>query len=343
MLAVQLVVLQLLSFFPEWVERWYSNGLFPYISKTSRWLLDFLPFSFGDLAYMILILYFGWRIVRAWGTYRTKWRSHLRYILSVVSVMYLLFNVLWGLNYLRVPLSDKMGIGHEYTRDELLRFTRTLIAQTNALHLTITHADLPLVPGPGSELSTQLPSGYGRLSEIYPQFAHEGYGLRKSLLSWPLTYMGFSGYLNPFTNEAHVNDMLPDYSYPATASHEMAHQIGYASESEANFVGYLAAIQHQNPTIRYSGYCLALRYCLAEWEYRDEKVAAALEKSINPGILKNFKQSHDFWAQHETFLEKGFHAFYDNFLKINQQEDGLEGYSRFVNLLVNYYRPSGTQ
>ena len=30
--------------------------------------------------------------------------------------------------------------------------------------------------------------------------------------------------------------------------------------------------------------------------------------------------------------------FYDNFLKMNQQKDGMESYSKYVNLLVNYYK-----
>ncbi len=52
--------------------------------------------------------------------------------------------------------------------------------------------------------------------------------------------MGFAGYLNPITNEAQVNALIPKNNYPATICHEIAHQVGIASESEANFVGYLA-------------------------------------------------------------------------------------------------------
>jgi capsule polysaccharide export protein KpsC/LpsZ len=42
--------------------------------------------------------------------------------------------------------------------------------------------------------------------------------VKKSLLSLPLTYMGFAGYLNPFTNEAQVNDKIPMYNFPTTTS-----------------------------------------------------------------------------------------------------------------------------
>ncbi|RZJ32955.1 MAG: DUF3810 domain-containing protein, partial [Flavobacterium sp.] len=168
-------------------------------------------------------------------------------------------------------------------------------------------------------------------------FRYQNPSIKKSLISLPLTYMGFAGYLNPFTNEAHVNYMLPMYNFPTTAAHEMAHQIGFASESEANFVGYMASVKNPDLYFQYSGYVTALKYCLGNWEVRDEHVLDQLEKTVNPGILQNFKDSRTFWDSYETFIEEGFKVFYDNFLKLNQQE-GLESYNRFVDLLVNYYK-----
>ena len=34
---------------------------------------------------------------------------------------------------------------------------------------------------------------------------YKNVSVKKSLFSLPLTYMGFSGYINPFTNEANIN------------------------------------------------------------------------------------------------------------------------------------------
>ena len=101
--------------------------------------------------------------------------------------------------------------------------------------------------------------------EIY-RIAHEAYPLEKngitdfhaiksvksSLYSKLLTYMGYSGYLNPFTNEAQVNRKMVGYAIPVTACHEVAHQMGYAAEEEANYLGYLAAKKIENPYFRYS-------------------------------------------------------------------------------------------
>ena len=63
-----------------------------------------------------------------------------------------------------------------------------------------------------------------------------------------------------------------------------------------------------------------------------------LKKKIRPGILKNYEESDAFWLQYNTPIEDGFKVFYDNFLKMNKQEEGLESYSKFVNLMVGYYR-----
>jgi hypothetical protein len=118
----------------------------------------------------------------------------------------------------------------------------------------------------------------------------------------------------------------------------MAHQMGYASESECNFIGFMASVKNENLYFKYSGYSFALRYCLASWKVRNESVYKQLLQTVHPGILKNYEESDDFWKAYETPIETGFHLFYDSFLKWNQQKDGMEGYSKFVNLMVNYYK-----
>ncbi len=339
LLFVQIVFVNLLGIFPDFVERYYSNGLYPYIGNFSRMLLGKIPFSVGDLIYFfVIILLIRW-LWKSRNTWRTLWRRHLLRMLSFISVFYFLFNFLWALNYHRVTLADKMLIETEYNDTDLYEFTQKLIVKTNELHLSITNDSLTKVSVPHSreQIFINNENGYRNLAEKYPHFKYEKPSVKKSIISLPLTYMGFGGYLNPFTNEAQVNDMLPMYSFAATSCHEMAHQIGYASESEANFVGFLAAVHNNDRYIQYSGYTLALRYCLRNWEIRNEAVAKELLATVNPGILANFDESKHFWQRYETFIETGFKIFYDSFLKFNQQEEGLESYSKFVNLLVNYY------
>ena len=180
-------------------------------------------------------------------------------------------------------------------------------------------------------------NGYDNLEKQYPFFGYKIPSKKKSLFSLPLTYMGFGGYLNPFTNEAQVNYKLPMYGFPNVICHEMSHQIGYGSESECNFIGFLACIKNDDLYFQYSAYSNALRYCLVNIAMKDESKFKQLKVKINPGILANYKESEEFWKQYDTFIDKGFHAFYDQYLKMNQQKDGIESYSKYVDLLVNYY------
>lgn len=339
-LLIQIIILKIIQFFPEYVEHFYSNGIYVYISEFSRIILGKFPFSMGDCLYFILIVLLAkwfWTKRKSW---KEEWKNNLLSILSVLSVFYFFFHINWALNYYREPLFEKMTIERDYTDADLLTFTKKLITKTNTIQYLITKNDSLKVVFPYSQdqVFEMNQNGYKNLSREYDFFTYSHLSIKKSLFSLPLTYMGFGGYLNPFTNEAQVNYLGPMYSFPMTTNHEMAHQMGYASESECNFIGFLSSIKNDNLYFQYSGYSMALRYCLGNWQLRNEKTLKQLLKTVHPGILKNYQESEDFWKQYQTPIEMGFHAFYDRFLKINQQKDGMDSYSKFVNLMVNYYK-----
>ena len=339
-LIIQIIFIKILACFPEVVERFYSNGLYVFTSKAERFLLGWIPFSFGDIMYAILIIYLLVSIWKARKTWRNQWKDNLLKVLSCFSIFYFVFHFLWATNYYRVPLFEKMNIKREYIDADLYAFTEKLIAKTNEVQLAITHNKNLKVINPNSQDSIfkMTQNSYDNLAEEYIFFKYEIPSRKKSLFSLPLTYMGFGGYLNPFTNESQVNYKLPMYGFPNVICHEMAHQIGYASESECNFIGFMACIKNDDLYFKYSAYTVALRYCLENVIMKDEERFKAYKSTINPGIIENFKESERFWNQYDTFIDKGFHAFYDQYLKANQQQDGLEGYSKFVDLLINYYK-----
>ena len=339
-LLFQIILLKIIPYFPEMVEQYYSNGLYPILSKFERIILGKIPFSIGDILYfMLIVLGLRW-LLKKRKTWKLEWKNNTLSILSFISVFYFFFHLLWGLNYYRQPLFEKMAIERDYSDADLLAFTKKIIAKTNAIQNQLTKNDSAkvVVPYSQEQLFQMNIDGYKSLSTKYPFFKYKNPSIKKSLFSLPLTYMGFGGYLNPFTNEAQVNYLGPIYSFPMTTNHEMAHQMGFASESECNFIGFLASVKNDDLYIQYSGYSMALRYCLGNWQDRDEAVFKELLKTVNPGILKNYKESELFWKQYDTIIDKGFHAFYDQFLKVNQQKDGIESYSKFVNLMVNYYK-----
>jgi hypothetical protein len=129
---------------------------------------------------------------------------------------------------------------------------------------------------------------------------------------------------------------MPKSSLAITIAHEQAHQLGYAAENEANFIGFLACIHNKDLYYKYTGYSFALRYCLQELSRRDIDYYKNIVSSINPGILINFQETTKFWKSYNNPLEPVIKDVYNNFLKANNQEKGIESYGYVVAMIVNY-------
>ena len=323
---------------PTLTEQWYSTGLYPYIGRTVRFLLGWIPFSVGDVLYTILPLAVVYYIVRYFRQLR---KSPLRFLKKIGEGLVLvvsLFYFLWGFNYYRQPLSVQLGWDFSYTEAELEQATQRLIKEANALHeqlepLASQAAKMPFTP---TQVYERIPQGYGELSYKFPRFMLYTSSLKSSLYSKVLTYMGYSGYLNPFTGEAQVNALATHYSFPVTAAHEVAHQLGYASEKEANFIGFLATYHHKEAYFRYSATLFALRYCMKEVRALSTEQHDAYKAQLRVGILENYTEAYRFWTQYENPMEAVFKQSYDTFLKANAQEGGIQNYDYVTGMLIYY-------
>ncbi len=339
LLPVQLVVVQLLTFFPEFVEKYYSSTVYPAISITFRYIFGWLPFSVGDLFYSLCILlilrfiYFSFT-KKSWQKRELLWSMG-----ATLSVMVFLFYALWGLNYARNNLYTRMELQkNEKSEEALLEYTSLLNIKITALHRQLTSNDtLPVVvPYTKNEIFAMVPEAYIPLSEKFPYLAYSPVSLKKSLLSLPLTYMGFSGYLNPFTGEAQVDYLIPEVALPVTCAHEIAHQIGIGFESEANFIGFLASVHHHDAYIQYSAYVMAYRYALFDLARTNTDLFEEYVEKTPKGIIKNIQEIENFWLRYDNKSEAYFKAFYEGYLRMNNQEDGLRSYSKMTDLLMAY-------
>ena len=330
----QILIINILAKNRTWVEQNYSEWLYPKISSTLRFFYGWIPFSVGDLFYITAIgfgLWWGFKNLKQF--LKTPIQSILN-LLCVVSVLYFVFHLFWGLNYYRLPLHKKQDINPIYTTEQLLKTTEHIIKKSNTLHQKLTKDSSAVVSSSYTfeKLAVLSLEGYENSG-----FKYDNSSQKYSLLSTPLAYMGFSGYLNPFTNEAQVNRHQPKNSMPMTLAHEQAHQIGYAAENEANFIGFLVCANHSDDYFKYSGYSFALRYCLSEVYKRDREAYKSLKERINTGILIDFEKRSAKWAQYNNPLEPLFKSIYSHFLKANAQDKGIESYSYVVGLIVGYF------
>ena len=339
-LVLQIIGIKILANFPEFVETYYSNGLYKYIAKFMHFTFGWIPFSVGDILYTLASVYsIRWLIINRKRIINDT-KNWVIDGVSTIAIAYFAFHMLWAFNYYRLPLHQSMQLKKDYTTDALVETSKKLITKVNAIHHSISiHDSLAiLMPYTKKELLKLTPLGYKKLAEKYPNLKYNPKSLKRSIYSLPLTYMGFSGYLNPFTNEAQIDGLIPTFKYPTTASHEIAHQLGFAAENEANFIGCLATIHHDDIYFKYSGYAFALRHCLIELYKRDPEKYKELTAMVNTGVLKNYQEVQDFWRGYENPTEPLFKSTYNNFLKANNQVKGMESYSYVVALLVNYFQ-----
>lgn len=338
-LFLQIGIVAILSNYPTIIDTYYVNSVYPLIANALRFLFGWIPFSMGDILYAFII-FLILRLLRQLVINKTKNRRSLIFqFFAGFSIFYFCFYLFWGLNYSRSPLTKTLGLEQEtFDIDQLEAITGKILFKTKQLQSQLsTHDTLAVVvPYSKKEIIELTKNGYQQLSAHLPHFSYERPSIKKSLFSLPLTYMGFSGYLNPLTGEAQVDHLIPKINLPFTCSHEVAHQLGIASESEANFVGFLASAYHQDPYFQYAAYLLVLRYALFDIRRYDAELFKTYLEKIPKGVLKNIRESDEFWRQYENPIEPLFKSFYDQYLKYNQQKDGLESYNQIMGLVISY-------
>jgi len=337
-LILQIGFVQIISNYPSIVERYYSNGIYIFTSKLLRIVFGWIPFSFGDILIGFLIFAFFRFLYRLIKERFKNSIEKLLQLFAVISLLYGCFYWFWGFNYFREPLAKNLGFEQtKYTTEQLTTVTQNIVKKLNAVHIIISKNDTLKIENPFSqkEMYYKAIAGYQNLAKEYPQLRYKHKSVKSSLMSLIQTYNGTSGYLNPITGEAQVNDMIPKTGYPTTVCHEMAHQIGFAAENEANFVGYLAALSNEDIYFKYAAYRMAFGYLISELRKHDKQVFTETMKSVNKGVLKDYRASNAFWNQYKNPIEPFIKKGYNSYLKANKQTKGIQSYNYVVDLIIS--------
>ena len=177
----------------------------------------------------------------------------------------------------------------------------------------------------------------------YPQLVYATKSVKSSLYRSLGDYLGYSGYYNPFTGEAQVNTTVPVFTQPFTTCHEMGHQLGYAKENEANFAGYLSAKSSADAAFRYSVYFDLYSYGIRELYGRDSVMAIELNKQKPLQVKKDIIALKTFYDEYENPIEPYIRRLYGQYLKANEQPEGMQSYSEVMAFLIAYYKKYGAE
>ena len=338
-LLPQILLVAWLGSNPEVVETYYSNGIYPVISQFFRILFGWVPFSVGEVMYVLLIV-LG---IRYLYVNRLKIKNFpfqfLRNVVVVLSVFYFTFNLVWGLNYYRKPIAENFAIRDSVQTSEVIDLAERLIVKTNQLQFELTSDSTKRVQVPYShnEIFDKTVDGYKQLQNELPFLKYSHRSLKKSMFSTLASYMGIGGYLNPFTNEAQVNALTPEFRFPVVSGHEVGHQVGYSKENETNFIGYLVTMKNEDHYFQYSASAYALSHCLSAIRRSDKEKFDELYAKVNVGVQENYRELYEHNLEFVNPFEPIFKSIFSTFLKANQQKDGIKSYGKIVELMVGYH------
>ncbi len=340
------IAIKIFSLFPIWIERYYSHGIYPYISGLQRLVLGWIPFSIGDLLYLLAGVFlvkslyvFIVRLIKK----QVNREAFVRILKNIVFVMlwiYVLFNLLWGLNYNRLPMAQRFGLKMDaYSTAELAELVWIMGGRLNALDSAGIKGTEVLRTK--KTIFEEAADTYRNAEHPYTELAYHPSSIKPSLFSYLGNYLGFSGYYNPFSGEAQVNTTVPSFLQPFVACHEIGHQLGYAKEDEANFSGFLSARSSGNDAFLYSVYFDMYAYARRELYYRDSTQMKLLYTQLRPRIRNDFTELKRFYQRYENPFEPLIRKLYAGYLKANQQPKGMASYNEVVAMLISYYRQQG--
>jgi hypothetical protein len=261
-------------------------------------------------------------------------------LLLCFAFIYIIFNIFWGINYDRKGIAYQLKLGDlKYDTADVINLQEILLEKVNASKTAVikSHERYPSK----KDLIKRAEKSYHEVENIFPFLEYRNLSVKSSLYGRPGDYLGFTGYYNPFTGEAQINTTVPQFLQPYIATHEMAHQLGYAKENEANFVGYLAAVNSTDTLFHYSTYFDLFLYANHEVFYFDSTSAFKAVKQLIPAVKQDILEFRKFDEAHQSFLEPAINWMYGNYLKLNNQPKGMHSYNAVVGMLIAYYKKYG--
>lgn len=349
LLLLAAVGIRLYALNSHWVEQYYSLGLYPFVASALRSLFGWLPFSIGDLLYM---LSFVWVVWKTWGL--VQWIRHrqprsylswmlLRKYLKLSLLIYIVFSLFWGLNYYRQGIAAQLNLRLEtYSVEDL--FTLTLVLQQRLNSQAEKVDSLKRIRYTENRpLFQKGAETFRAAAETYPFFSYPKASLKPSLFTPVGHLIGFTGYYNPFSGEAQLKTSIPVFLKPFVVLHEIAHQQGYARENEASFVAYLASKASADEDFLYSVYFELYRDAIYECRMTpNQELTESIRKNIHPRVKADIRDLQLYLLRHQNFVEPFMSDVYDRYLKLNNQPKGKATYNEVIAYLVAYMKKFGT-
>ena len=313
-LIPQVLLVNFIKNNPSIIDDYYPDYLYSNILKINSFIYSNINIPVGEILYVILIIILIYLVYRVFS-FRLNDSVNL---LAFISIVYFIFYSFWGLNYFKTSISDELNIKNNYEFEELDNTLNFIINKINQ--------EVPLL------------QDFNEL-DFFEITSMTDLNVKKSLAPTYLLFQTVSGHFIPFTSESVINFDIPKIDLPVVIFHEYAHQMGYADEAEASFIGFMKAVESNNANVRYSGYFNALLNLLNEINKNHKEELEDYTSKLNERVISDINYYMEFWSKYSNnYFDKVQKYIYDLYLKSNNQEAGIMTYNKVSNFIIDYYQ-----
>jgi Protein of unknown function (DUF3810) len=309
----------------SWIERWYSEGLYSRLQPSVTSLSNVIAWSLFDLVCLIGFAAAVWISVgavrhRGWirGATRAMWR-----VAILASLGYLAFLLMWGLNYRRVPLADKLA----FDRSRVTAAATAQLAFRAANELNRLHDAAHRAAFDERDLVAPFHDAQRALGSHWAIVAGRP---KPTLLGLYFTRAAIAGMTDPFLLEVMLAPDLLDVERPFVLAHEWGHLAGYADESEANFIAWVTCA-HGSERAQYSGWLALFGHSVAGLAAPERRAVFAV---LDKGPREDLAAIAARYEATSRIVRVAARETYDRYLKANRVAEGIESYDAVLQLIL---------
>ena len=327
------IILSFSSLNPSLVDHYYTNKLFQYIRIVFDSITSAISFPLFYLVLSGVLILLGFIILN-------KKNSRVSKLISMAGLfawIYVLFYVLWGLNYsnsnIKTRLNlDAVSISETYLKDEIIKTIDSLATIRNRINedsfaLEVNYEIQEIIDLVRPDLEGVLmEAGYVvNRKPIIKLLSPKGFLLRIST----------AGFYFPFVGEGYIDKGLHSLQWPSTIVHELAHGYGVTDEGECNFIAILACLRSDDPLIKYSGKLMYFQYLMSAIRGNKE-LYKSMKSKIPKNIRKDLQAIYTELDKYPDLFPKVRNWIYDHYLRSNGVSEGIKSYGTVVKLMASY-------
>ena len=342
------------SFFPEAVSEYFSFGLFQYIGECLRTISGATNIPLGEYIYLLLVIILVIKLIESLYVLKNKFNLHSfwpdllnfgKKLLMRLVQLYVVFMLLWGLNYRKSSpaQSFQISIDTSYSEVQLDSLSLQLIDQLNLTRQKLPDSVIDKLNY--KQVFDHTLREYKEIQNSYPFLHLEKSVLKKAHFPTWGDYIGYLAFYQPITGEAIIRADVPLLTLPFTSCHELAHQMGYASEAEANFIAFVVASKTSDPVFKYSMLLQLFTYSQSEHlsliaktgNFDKWKTIVNRNKTLlDAKVIEDRKKIKEFFIQRQHLLVPASTSLYDQFLQWNKQAKGIKSYDEVLLWVLAY-------